>query len=271
MTERRVALVTGVSSGIGRSTVIRLLEAGFRTFGTTRRPKGAGELPASLEWVQLDVRDEESVRACIRLVTELAGRIDALVNNAGAALIGSMEETTIDEARLIFETNFFGVMRMNKAVLPIMRSQGRGRIINLSSVLGFLPAPYMAAYAASKHAIEGYSETLDHEVRQFGIRVSIVEPGFTRTSLGDNGELAAQSVEAYNADRSRVLAAVRQSISKGDDPAIVANTILKALNDSDPRLRYSAGRAATVLSRLRRWGPKKLLDRGLRKQFGLVP
>jgi short-subunit dehydrogenase len=140
----------------------------------------------------LDVRDEESVDAGVQAVLDQAGRIDALINNAGSVLFGSLEETSIDEAKALFETNFFGVLRMCQAVLPIMRRQNDGRIVNISSVLGFLPAPYMGIYATTKHALEGYSESLDHEVRQFGIRVSLIEPGFTRTNLNKNSELVTQ-------------------------------------------------------------------------------
>src|SRR5713226_8298312 len=174
MSREKVALVTGVSSGIGRATATLLSGRGFRVFGTMRKP---GEINGPLEGVELvrlDVRDEESVRSCLRTVLDQAGRIDALVNNAGYTLIGSLEETSIEEAKDVFETNFFGVLRMSQALLPIMREQGYGRIANISSVLGFLPAPYQGIYAASKHALEGYSESLDHEVRQFGIRVSVI-------------------------------------------------------------------------------------------------
>jgi short-subunit dehydrogenase len=149
-----------------------------------------------VELVPLDVRDQDSVGSSLRTVLDEAGRIDALVNNAGYTLIGSLEETSIEEAKAVFETNFFGVLRMSQAVLPIMRKQGYGRITNISSAVGFLPAPYQGIYCASKHALEGYSESLDHEVRQFGIRVSVIEPGFTRTNIGQNGQLTGQPLEA---------------------------------------------------------------------------
>ncbi|HEY3136064.1 MAG TPA: SDR family NAD(P)-dependent oxidoreductase [Blastocatellia bacterium] len=157
MIQRKVALVTGVSSGIGQATAARLLERGFRTFGTLRETSADTGSPSSVELVQLDVRDEDSVRSRVNAVVNRAGRIDALVNSAGYVLVGALEETSIEEARRIFETNFFGTLRMCQAVLPIMREQKYGRIANVSSVLGFLPAPYMGLYAASKYAIEGSS------------------------------------------------------------------------------------------------------------------
>jgi short-subunit dehydrogenase len=158
---------------------------------------------------------------------------------------------------------------MSQAVLPIMRAQGHGRIVNIGSVVGFLPAPYQGIYAASKHALEGYSESLDHEVRQFGIRVSVIEPGFTRTNIGQNGQLAGQPLAAYDSERNRVLDGIRESVAKGEDPAQVAAVVLEALTTRSPRLRYPAGRGAKSLSRLRKFAPSSLFDKGLRKRFRL--
>ncbi len=269
MTREKVALVTGVSSGIGRATATLLSGRGFRVFGTMRRPSETNERLGDMELLRLDVRDEDSVRSCVGTVLDEAGRIDALVNNAGYTLMGSLEETSIEEVKQVFETNFFGVLRMSQAVLPIMREQKSGRIANISSVLGFLPAPYMGIYAASKHALEGYSESLDHEVRQFGIRVSLIEPEFTRTSLGQNAQQAGQLLGTYASERNRALDAIRESIADGDDPVTVASVILEALTSRSPRLRYPAGREAKFLSRLRKFAPTRLLDKGLRKQFRL--
>jgi NAD(P)-dependent dehydrogenase (short-subunit alcohol dehydrogenase family) len=269
MTGRKIALVTGVSSGIGRATAALLSERGFRVFGTMRRPNQTDGALRNVELIALDVRDEESVRSCLRRVLDQAGRIDALVNNAGYTLIGALEETSLEEAREVFETNFFGVLKMSQAVLPKMREQGYGRIANVGSVAGFLPMPYQGIYAASKHALEGYSESLDHEVRQFGIRVSVIEPGFARTNIGQNSQLASQPIAAYNSDRNRIIAAMRESIAKGEDPGKVASVILEALTSVSPRLRYLAGREARFISRLRKFAPSKLFDKGLRKQFRL--
>jgi NAD(P)-dependent dehydrogenase (short-subunit alcohol dehydrogenase family) len=269
MDEKNVALVTGVSSGIGRATAELLSERGFKVFGTMRRPNGADAKPGPVELVQLDVRNDESVVSCVRTVLDRAGRIDALVNNAGYALIGSLEETSIEEAKELFETNFFGVLRMTRAVLPIMREQGRGRIANIGSVAGFLPMPYQGIYAASKHALEGYSESLDHEVRQFGIRVSVIEPGFTRTNIADNARLAGQALAGYAAGRRHVVDTVRESTTKGEDPHRVATVVLEALASRSLRLRYLVGRQAKLISGLRKFAPDRLFDTGLRKQFRL--
>jgi short-subunit dehydrogenase len=202
-------------------------------------------------------------------VLDRAGRIDALVNNAGYALIGALEETSIEEAKDLFETNFFGVLRMSQAVLPTMRQQRSGRIAIIGSVVGFLPAPYQGIYSASKHALEGYSESLDHEVRQFGIRVSVIEPGFTRTNISENSQVVGRPIEAYAGQRNRVLDALRESFTKGADPATVAVVVLEALTSRSQRRRYPAGREAKVLTILRKLAPAQLLDKGVRKQFGL--
>jgi short-subunit dehydrogenase len=158
---------------------------------------------------------------------------------------------------------------MSQAVLPHMRKQGYGRIANVGSVVGFLPAPYQAIYAASKHALEGYSESLDHEVRQFGIRVSVIEPGFTRTNISQNSQVVERLVEVYGSERDRVRLALAESFARGADPVVVASVVLEALTSRSPQFRYPAGRGAKFLSLLRKFAPSRLFDRGLRKQLGV--
>ena len=269
MPEARVALVTGVSSGIGRATAALLAERGFRVFGTVRKPTAAADQFGRVDLILLDVRDDASVRACVAKVLETAGRIDALVNNAGYTLVGSAEETSLEEAKELFETNFFGVLRVSQAVLPTMRQQKSGRIATIGSVVGFVPAPYQSIYAASKHAIEGYSESLDHEVRQFGIRVSVIEPGFIRTNIVANSRLAAHPLETYAMDREHVLRALEESVAKGEEPTQVASVVLEALTSRSPRVRYPAGQGAKFLNRVRKFAPSGVFERGLRKQFRL--
>lgn len=269
MSQEKVALITGVSSGIGRAIAGLLSQRGFRVFGTARgkvEPKGPLE---EVELVSLEVRNADSIASCVGTVLSRAGRIDALVNNAGYTLIGSLEETTIEEAKQLFETNFFGVLRMTQAVLPFMRGQRSGRIVNIGSVVGFVPAPFQGIYCASKHALEGYSESLDHEVRQFGIRVSVIEPGFTRTSIAQNSRVASHPLEAYGESRNRVLNATQENIAKGGTALGVAEVVRKALTSQSPRSRYTVGREAKFVSRLRKFGPSKLFEWGLRRQFQL--
>ena len=181
----KIALVTGASSGIGEATAERLAKAGYKVYGTSRRGAQAGK--RSFEMLPLDVTSDESVEAAVSEVMRRDGRIDLLVNNAGFGVApAGAEERSLDQARSIFETNFFGLVRMTRAVVPHMRRQGSGRIINIGSVLGFLPMPYGALYAATKHAVEGYSESLDHELRTRGIRVSVIEPAYTKTPFDAN-------------------------------------------------------------------------------------
>lgn len=270
MSRERIAVVTGISSGIGKEIARALARNGFRVFGTVRNVDTSNVDLANVHVLQLDVRDEASARSCVHTVVDEAGRIDVLVNNAGYTLIGALEETTMEEARALFETNFFGTLRMNRAVLPIMRKQAYGCIINIGSAAGFVPAPYQGIYSASKHALEGYSESLDHEVRQFGIRVSVVEPGFTRTNIDRNAQVARDLLPVYTKDREHVMKAVHENNTQGADPTTVATVVLKAIGARSPRLLYLAGGDAKLVSRLRKFAPSGLFDKGLRKQFGLA-
>ena len=177
--------------------------AGYKVYGTSRRGAQAGQ--PSFEMLPLDVTSDESVEAAVREVMRLDGRIDLLVNNAGFSVApAGAEESSIEQARSIFDTNFFGIVRMTRAVVPHMRRQGGGRIINIGSVLGFLPVPYMALYAATKHAIEGYSESLDHELRTRGIRVSVIEPAYTKTQFDANLLEADSKLDEYREVRAAV-------------------------------------------------------------------
>ena len=194
------ALVTGASTGIGRATAKALRDAGYRVFGTSR--KAVPERSDGITMLTCDVSQEASVAKLIDEVLSEAGRIDLLVNNAGVGLLGGAEESSTAQAQALFDVNVFGVLRVTNAVLPTMRRQGKGRIINLSSVLGLIPAPYSALYASTKHAIEGYSESLDHEVRPFGIRVVLVEPAYTRTSFEENLSRPDQVLGVYDAARA---------------------------------------------------------------------
>src|SRR5438046_1513638 len=183
--------------------------------------------------------------------------------------MGALEETSVDEARQQFETNLFGVLRVTNAILPAMLQQGFGRIVNVSSVLGFLPASYMGVYAASKHAVEGYTETLDHAIRRFGVRALLVEPAYTKTKIRGNSKFAKVALEVYAEVRKRLTDAVQQNIEHGDDPHIVAKAVYQALTAKSPRLRYPVGKGV-ALSRMRRFVPAAIFDKSFRKQSQLV-
>lgn len=268
MSKAEVVLITGVSSGIGRATAILLARQGCRVFGTVRSQQAAQAIPG-VELVEMDVRDEASVRRGTAAIIERAGRIDVLINSAGGTLLGALEETSIGEARSLFDTNVFGLLRTIQAVLPHMRSQGAGRIVNVSSVLGFLPAPYMALYAASKHAVEGLSETLDHEVRQFGIRVALVEPSFTRTNLDLNAPQTAVKIPEYLQQFGVVAQTIQKAVQKAPDPEGVASTIVEAALGAW-KMRHTPKGEATLLARLRRFMPAGPVEKGLRKTFELA-
>ncbi len=263
----KTTLVTGVSSGIGREIAQLLAERGARVFGTVRNPESAGSI-RGVELVRMDVTDDSSVSEAVQSIVQNAGPVHFLINNAGYSFMGALEETSVEEARQQFETNLFGVLRVTNAVLPGMRQLGDARIVNISSVLGFLPAPYLGIYAASKHALEEYTETLDHEIRQFGVRALLVEPAYTRTNLSGNTKSARVTLDAYADERTRVTAATLQNIERGDDPRLVAEAVWNALTAKSPRLRYPVGKAV-ALSRLRRFVPAGMFDKSFRKQFQL--
>lgn len=267
MSNSIVVVVTGVSSGIGRAAAEKFAKRGCRVFGTVRSIARTAPVDG-VELIEMDVRDDASVRAGIQTIVERAARIDVLVNNAGTSLIGAVEETSVAEAAALFDTNVFSIVRTVQAVLPHMRARRAGRIVNVSSVLGFLPAPYMGLYAASKHAVEGLTETLDHEVRQFGIRATLVEPSFTRTSLDVNAPRANAKIADYDRERALASQAVVAGVQTAPEPDGVAATIVDAALGAW-RMRRTPNGEASLLRQLRRFMPAAPVDSNLRKKFGL--
>jgi len=264
---RPVAIVTGASGGIGEATARALHAAGYRVFGTYRRPPATRS--PGIEYLACDVTNDESVSTAVADVLAKAGRIDLLVNNAGVGLLGGAEESSLEQAKSLFEVNLFGLIRMTKAVLPTMRRQRAGRIVNISSVMGLIPAPFMALYSASKHAVEGYSESLDHEIRGSGVRVVLVEPAYTRTAFEGNVYQADQRLDVYQSARVNAEGVLREGMKTADTPELVASAVVKAATDAKPRSRYAAGRTARQVSLLRRFVPESAFDRSLRKQMRL--
>lgn len=266
--ERLVALVTGASSGIGLAAAAALHRSGYTVYGTSRKA-AAGEERNGVRMIACDVTDDASATAAVALAHAEFGRIDLLVNNAGYAVTGAAEESSIEQVRALFDTNFLGVVRMTNAVLPIMRAQNHGRILNVGSVVGLIPGPFGAHYSASKHAIEGYSESLDHEVRAFGIRVAVIEPWATKTSIEKNAPQRDRPIAAYAQMHAKYQIAFDAAMAAGDTADDVAATIVAAAQDRVPRLRYPSGRAARQTSLARRLLPRALFDKFLRKQFRL--
>jgi NAD(P)-dependent dehydrogenase (short-subunit alcohol dehydrogenase family) len=265
----KIALVTGASSGIGEATAERLARAGYTVYGTSRRGAQTGQ-QRSFELLALDVTSDESVKSAVDEVMRRSSRVDLLVNNAGFGVApAAAEESSIEQTRAIFETNFFGLIRMTRAVLPHMRRQGSGRIINIGSVLGFLPGPYAALYAATKHAVEGYSESLDHELRTRGIRVSVIEPAYTKTRFDANVLEPDSKLDEYSDARAAMGELLKAMIATGDEPGVVADVVLKAASAERPKLRYAVAGLANRLRLLRRFAPAGMVDAGIRKDFRL--
>ena len=261
--DKGVALITGASSGIGRVTALALKQAGYRVFGTSR--KAAPANTDGMTMLVCDVTDEASVQKTVDEVVKQAGRIDLLVNNAGVGLLGGAEESSVAQAQKLFDVNVYGVLRVTNAVFPVMRAHRQGRIINMSSIMGMIPAPYYALYGATKHALEGYSESLDHELRTLGIRVVLVEPGVTRTSFEENLTRPDQPLSYYAPERTRMEALMRTWMQSGDAPEVVAATVVKAATSALPKRRYPAGKQATQVRFLRRYVPAAIFDKSLRK------
>lgn len=266
--KKKIAIVTGASSGIGEATAELLANSGYTVYGTSRKGAQAGH--RSYNMIALDVTSQASIDTALNHLIQTEGRIDLLVNNAGFGTApGGAEESSIEQVRQVFETNFFGLVRMTNAVLPYMKKQGAGRILNIGSVLGLIPAPYMASYAATKHAVEGYSESIDHELRTQGIRVSVIEPAYTNTQFEANALEVDTKLPEYENARKALAKLMKIAIAAGDNPQVVADIVLKAANDKSPKHRYTAGKVASQLSLLRRFAPAAIMDKALRKEMKL--
>ena len=249
-----VAVVTGSSSGIGLATSLALARNGYLTYATMRNlakrdsiQSTAEKQHLSIRTVQLDVTDENSVKNAIQSILSESGRIDLLVNNAGYGLTGALEDIRIDEIRALYETNLFGVIRVTQAVLPTMRKQGSGRIINISSGAGRIGYPGGSAYVSSKFALEGLSESMAYEIEQFGIRTVLVEPGFVRTNFGENIVITKKAQDP-NSPYSRMMMQMKSSsyrrrmIENASDADLVASVVVEAATAKEPNLRYLAGK-----------------------------
>lgn len=267
MSNQKVVLITGASSGIGRAMARYLAEKRYTVLGTSRDPTACESIPG-VQLLELEVCSDESVKACVDAVLAQYGRLDVLINNAGYMLVGAIEEVTMEEAKSHFEVTLFGAMRTVKAVLPIMREQGGGQIINISALGGIVPTPFMGVQAPAKFAIEGYTETLRYEVKSFNIRVSLVQLGPFKTNLFKNRQHTANTLRLYDSVRQRADAFLAQ-INKASDPERAAELILKIIESKSPKVRYGAGKASTLIPLLRRFLPARLFEANLRKIYGL--
>lgn len=270
--EEKVAVVTGSSSGIGLETTLLLAKNGFRTFATVRNLNKANairiisdkrELPIHV--VELDVSSDKSVNAAIDKINDESKRIDVLVNNAGYSLIGALEDLSMDEIKAQFETNLFGTIRVMKAVLPIMRKQKRGTIVNVSSMAGRVGFPLFPAYSGTKFALEGVSESIRLETDPLGIKIVLVEPGTIRSNFASNaiiGQKAAEPNSLYASLMETLQKSTARFIDQGTPPEEVAKVILKAVTIDNPDLRYLVGNDAIQMIEAR----KGMSD----QEFGVV-
>jgi NAD(P)-dependent dehydrogenase (short-subunit alcohol dehydrogenase family) len=269
---RRVVLVTGASSGIGLACASHLAGRGFRVYGTSRRAAAGAGAPGDVTMLAADVTDDCSVEQAVAKVLELEGRLDIVVNNAGMGIAGPVENTGIEQAKAQFEVNFFGVLRVCRAVLPAMRNQRSGYIVNIGSIGGILAIPYQSMYSASKFALEGLSEALRMEVRPFGIRVVVIEPGDHKTALTENRQFTETSgaTAAYGPSFAAALAKTAHDEQSGPGPEQIARLLHRIVNQHRPRLRYTIGpapqRAAVWLKRLM---PYSLLEYSMSTYYGL--
>ena len=218
-------LITGASSGFGKEIALLLHSKGYNVFGTSRNPRS--RYMDGIRMLKLDVTSDASVRKCVSAVLKESKGIDVLINNAGYALMGALEEASMQEARLQFETNFFGAVRMVNAVLPSMRRQRHGHIINISSLAALVPSPFEGYYAASKAALLSYSEALYHELMSLGICVCVVEPGFFSTNLGNLILGSRKRIHGYDAQREILAPRFGSSVKNGQDPRVLAMAVLR--------------------------------------------
>ncbi|MCS6937183.1 MAG: SDR family oxidoreductase [Candidatus Bipolaricaulota bacterium] len=274
-----VALITGSNSGIGLETALYLARHGYTVWATMRNLQKADELRKIIESerlpveiAQLDVRDDNSVKSAVEQILQKSGRIDVLINNAGYGLRGAAEEVRLDEWKQQFETNFFGVIRVTQAVLPQMRQQRSGAIVNISSVLGRMAIPFAGPYTSSKFALEGLSETLRYELAPWNIKVILIEPGFIATKFQENAQLAQAAQDdnsPYTLFKQASGRRIQRNIYRAAPSVIVAETIYRAITHPNPKLRYPVGRDARYLLPLRRFLPSRVFEYLLKRQLGL--
>lgn len=267
--EKKIILITGASSGIGCACAEYLIEKGHKVYGASRNVEA--EI-FQFEAVKMDVNNDDSVKEAVGRIINKEGKIDAVINCAGYGLAGSIEDTSSDEAKKLFETNFFGLFRVCKAVIPEMRKQKSGHIINISSLAGLIPIPFQAFYSSSKYAIEAFTEALRIELLAFGIRVVLIEPGDFKTGFTANRKTAAQSKVSgvYRDKFKKAVSIMEQDESNGPSPVKIAELIGRIIDDPSPRLRYTAGRFSQILPvKLRNFLPHILSEYLLMKYYEL--
>lgn len=263
----QVILITGASSGMGKAFALRLIQEGHIVYGAARRVQDMHDLvEKGGHAIALDMTDDASLVSAVKRIIGEQGRIDALINNAGYGIYGSVEETPLDEARRQFEVNLFGLGRLTQLVIPHMRSQRRGRIINISSMGGKMYLPLGAWYHASKHALEGWSDCLRLDLKEHGIDVVIVEPGVIRTGFEEvmvAPMIARSGSGPYGAFTRQVAKATEKNYREGSSPEVITRLVVKAVTSRRPKTRYTGGHLARPVMALRKWGGDRLFDWGI--------
>lgn len=272
--KKQVILITGASSGMGKATALELLKSGHTVYGAARRVDQMADLKAAGgKPLAMDITTDEDVERAVNRIMSEQGRIDVLINNAGYAIYGAVEETSIEDARRQFEVNLFGLGRITQLVLPHMREQRSGRIINISSMGGKMYTPLGAWYHASKHALEGWSDCLRLETKAYGIDVVVIEPGIIRTEFADvmHQPLLERSGEGpYGPLAQSVARATKESYqeNKSTPPADLAKVIAKAAHARKPKTRYAAGKLAKPMIFIRTFFGDRIFDKAVMSQVG---
>ncbi len=250
----KIAVVTGSSSGIGYETALALARDGFHTYATMRNTSKASEIQEAakkeklkIDVIELDVDNEESIKSAINKIISEKNRVDVLVNNAGYMVFGCVEDVPLNDFRQQFETNFFSIVRIIQEVAPIMRKQGSGTIVNISSVVGRMGLPGSSAYISTKFALEGLTECLRYELGQFGIKITLIEPGVIKTNFFSSmKKVEPKSDPWYKELTEKILSGLKMMVEMGTHPSEVAKVVIKAINDKEILPRYVAGNDASM-------------------------
>jgi NADP-dependent 3-hydroxy acid dehydrogenase YdfG len=260
---KKVVLVTGGSSGIGKSICLYLHEKGYTVYGTSRNPERyANEVPFKL--IALDVLNEATIIPAIKTIIEKEGRLDVLINNAGIGMLGSIEDSKAEEVKEVFETNVYGILRTTQAVLPHMRERKQGLIINVSSIAGYMGLPYRGIYSATKASVHMITEAMRMELKPYGVKACVVDPGDFATNISDNRRVASagRTGSVYTKEINRIEAMINSDVARSSDPALMGIAIAKIIESSNPDINYLVGKPMQKLSILvRRLVPKKMFEK----------
>ncbi|HOJ93251.1 MAG TPA: SDR family oxidoreductase [Dictyoglomaceae bacterium] len=266
-------LITGASSGIGKACAEYLKDQGYHVYGTSRHGDGSiitnDKNGGFLNMLRMDVQDDEMVNEVVKYIADREGTVDIAINCAGYGLAGAVEDTSPQEAMDEFNTNFFGVLRVCRAVLPYMRAKGNGLIINISSVAGFIAIPYQSMYSASKYALEALSQAMRIEVKPFGIKVTLIEPGDIRTGFTSSRiwTKAAKGDTPYKERCQRAIESMEKSEMNGPGPEIVVKAVAKVIESKNPPIREVVGAEYKLIAFLRRIAPDRLIEYVVTKMY----